>query len=140
MAGTHRRKQKRMGPKFLIDSNVIIDFVAGRLPEDGLDWLIETINEENQCFSPITQIEVLGYNGDPKDMARVERLLGGSTIWGIDSAVVAATIQLRKERKIKVPDAIIAATAMVHRLTLISRNTKDFKGIPGLEVINLHDR
>ena len=37
---------------------------------------------------------------------------------------------------IKLPDAIIAATALVYDLTLISRNVSDFKNIEGLKVLN----
>ncbi len=39
---------------------------------------------------------------------------------------------LRQEYKLKLPDAIILATAQLHRLELITRNTKDFAGIPGV--------
>ena len=50
--------------------------------------------------------------------------------------IVAKTIQLRQKQKIKLPDAVIAATALVDGLKLISRNTKDFKNIKGLEIVN----
>ena len=53
--------------------------------------------------------------------------------------IVKQTITLRKIVKIKLPDAIIAATAMVHNLVLISRNTKDFENIKGLELLNPHE-
>lgn len=43
---------------------------------------------------------------------------------------------MRQKQKIKLPDAIIAATALVNDFVIISRNTKDFKNIEGLEVIN----
>jgi hypothetical protein len=49
------------------------------------------------------------------------------------------TIEIRKTYKTKLPDAIIAATAMVYGFTMISRNLKDFKDITGLEVVNPHD-
>lgn len=52
--------------------------------------------------------------------------------------VVQQTIMLRKIVKIKLPDAIIAATAMVYNLVLISRNPKDFENIKGLKLINPH--
>jgi predicted nucleic acid-binding protein len=50
--------------------------------------------------------------------------------------IVAETIELRKIRKIKLPDAIIAATAIVDNLTLISGNTKDFESIQGVKLFN----
>jgi predicted nucleic acid-binding protein len=50
--------------------------------------------------------------------------------------VIAKTIELRKKYRIKLPDAIIAATAIVHELTLITRNTPDFKSINGLKLLS----
>lgn len=56
----------------------------------------------------------------------------------LTAAIVTQTIEIRKEYKIKLPDAIIAATALVNDLTLISRNKSDFKNIDGLAVIDPH--
>jgi len=52
--------------------------------------------------------------------------------------VVETCIIIRKKHKTKLPDAIIAATALVYDLTIISRNTSDFKNIDGLTVIDPH--
>jgi len=52
--------------------------------------------------------------------------------------VVETCINIRKKHKTKLPDAIIAATALVYDLTIISRNTSDFKNIDGLTVIDPH--
>lgn len=46
---------------------------------------------------------------------------------------------LRKQKKIKLPDAIIAATVLVHGFTIIARNTKDFQHIAGLNYVNPHE-
>ena len=46
------------------------------------------------------------------------------------------TILIRKSNKIKLPDAIIAATAIVYNLTLVTRNIDDFKNISGLKIFN----
>jgi len=54
----------------------------------------------------------------------------------IDNEVVLKTIEIRKSIKIALPDAIIAATALVYDFTLLSRNTKDFKNIPELKLQN----
>jgi len=45
---------------------------------------------------------------------------------------------LRQQHRIKIPDAVIAATALLHGLSLITRNLSDFKSIAGLAVINPH--
>ena len=44
----------------------------------------------------------------------------------------------QKKHKIKLPDAIIAATAIVYGLTLITRNTADFNDLKNLELLNPH--
>ena len=54
----------------------------------------------------------------------------------IDEEIVAQTIKLRQQYKTQLPDAIIAATALVNGLILITRNSKDFEQIADLEVIN----
>ncbi len=56
----------------------------------------------------------------------------------LDRDIIERTILLRKAQKIKLPDAIIAATALVHNLTLITRNTGDFSKITGLKIIDPH--
>ena len=48
------------------------------------------------------------------------------------------TIELRKDYKIKLPDALIAATALVYNFTLVSRNVSDFKRIVGLNCVDAH--
>jgi predicted nucleic acid-binding protein len=50
--------------------------------------------------------------------------------------VVEKTISLKRTLKIKLPDAVIAATAIVNNLTLISRNDEDFRKISGLKYLN----
>lgn len=58
----------------------------------------------------------------------------------LDEVVTEKTIRLRRQhKKLKLGDAIIAATALVHGLTIISRNTKDFQQIAGLDCVNPHD-
>ena len=54
----------------------------------------------------------------------------------ISPKVVAECVHLRRKKKIKLPDAIIAATAIANNLTLITRNTKDFETITGLSLLN----
>jgi predicted nucleic acid-binding protein len=50
--------------------------------------------------------------------------------------IAEQTIQIRKAHKIKLPDAVIGATALVKQLTIVTRNTSDFSSIVGLNCIN----
>lgn len=54
----------------------------------------------------------------------------------IDDDIIEQTIQIRKSHKIKIPDAIVAATAIINDLILLTRNTGDFKGIKNLRTEN----
>jgi predicted nucleic acid-binding protein len=56
----------------------------------------------------------------------------------VDSKTIDRAILVRKSKRIKVPDAIIAATALEKECSLITRNIEDFKGIAGLDVIDPH--
>ena len=58
-----------------------------------------------------------------------------ATILPIDEMVIEKTIIIRQNKKIGLGNAIIAATALTHNLTLLSRNKKDFSAIPGLNII-----
>lgn len=53
--------------------------------------------------------------------------------------IVEKTIEVRRKYKIKLPDAVIAATAIISNYTLVTSNIKDFKSISDLEVLNPGD-
>ncbi len=66
----------------------------------------------------------------------LHKFIDEAIVLELEKAIKLKTADIRKAHKIKLPDAIIAATAFVHNLTLITRNTKDFKGIDKLKIVN----
>jgi predicted nucleic acid-binding protein len=124
-----------MGKKFLINTNIIIDAQMKTIPEKGLFFLKNVINE-NFIISFITYIEVLGYKNIQQSTADFINL---ASVIEIDKSIIDNCVALRKQKNIKLPDAIIAATALVNNLTIISRNTKDFQNIKGLSYLNPHE-
>ena len=68
----------------------------------------------------------------------MQELMNSVTVLPLNEPVTQQTILLRQQRRIKLPDAIIAATALAHSLPLITRNTADFQAISGLLVSNPH--
>jgi hypothetical protein len=54
----------------------------------------------------------------------------------LERPIKLKTADIRKQYKLKLPDAIIAATDLIYDLTLITRNTKDFQNIPGIATVN----
>jgi predicted nucleic acid-binding protein len=124
-----------MGKRYLIDTNIIIDFSENRLPLNAKLFVAEIIDNEPN-ISIINKIELLGFSMVTPEIIE---FTDSTNIINLTEDVANQTINLRKKRKIKLPDAIIAATALVYHLTLISRNSKDFDGIDGLEFINPHE-
>lgn len=123
---------------YLLDTNAVINFLEASLPDAGMQMLTSIVDEE-PMVSVITQIEALGFSfTSAQEQTTVETFINSSTVLGLSSDIVNATIAIRKSRKIKLPDAIIAATAIIHDLTLITRNTSDFNNINGLKVIDPH--
>src|SRR5690606_23918427 len=127
-----------MGERYLLDSNTIIDYIGELIPEKAAIVLDRFFDEELHV-SVISRIEVLGYNGKSSDMRKLDGFLAMATILYVDQDIADKTIAIRKLHKIKLPDAIIAATALVFDFTLISRNLSDFKRISGLRVVNPYE-
>lgn len=119
---------------YLLDTNVVIDFCNSRLPQNAKD-LLEGIEPS---ISVITNIELFASSKiTEKEKSAIEDFVGISKVYNsIDNSIVARTILIRKLHKTKLPDAIIAATALVYNLTLISGNSADFKNIFELKVID----
>lgn len=128
-----------MGTQYLIDSNAVIEFLGGILPPSASNRLQDIVDLNTQHLSVINQIELLGFNGPTAEMQTLEAFISSCKVLPLSDTVVQKTIELRKTYKIKLPDAAIAATALVHSLKVITRNISDFNKIQGLEVINSHD-
>ena len=124
-----------MGAKFLIDTNVLIDAQSRKMPEKALHFLADIINVDF-TVSFVSYIEFLGYKAATIPM---EEFISLANVIEINKAIISATILLRKNHRIQLPDAIIAATAIVNDITLITRNTSDFKNITGLKMVNPWD-
>jgi predicted nucleic acid-binding protein len=121
----------------ILDSNININLnFAGYGPL--LDWLKNP--EVSLRVSAISAIEVLGY---PKlatqDKADLELLFDSLHILSITSTVIEHAIRLRQQRKRSLGDAIIAATALIHNLPVVTNNVDDFSTVDGLTVISLTD-
>jgi hypothetical protein len=148
-----------MGEQYLIDSNAVIDYLGGKLPAAGNSLMNDVIggsevfpqeDEIGNSFmddvidaipnvSVITKIEVLGFNVPPQDYQLLFEFFEDAIIFELIPEIVERAIELRKTHKIKLGDSIIAATALVYDLTLITRNTPDFKHLAGLRLVNPHE-
>ena len=125
-----------MGKRYLIDTNISIYLLDGNLPDAAIDFLSQIIDSE-YLISIISKMELLGFDfSSSTKNAITEAFVNEATLIHLTDEVVEKTIALRKTVKIKLPDAIIAATALTYNLTLVSRNDKDFDKIPNLNYVN----
>jgi len=120
---------------FLLDSNPIIYYLNQELPPEGKAFVDRLLLDGVAC-SVITRLEVLGTRMLPDQRARAESLLSLFREVPIDDSTIQQAIALRSVTRIKSIDALIAATALLHDLTLITRNSKDFVAIAGLSLID----
>jgi predicted nucleic acid-binding protein len=124
--------------QYLMDSNVLIDYTMNRIPQENVVFL-ERLIQEDFVLSVIIKIEVLGYKDTPEKMEMMEKLVARAELIPLDEAIIQGAIDLRRNYKLKLGDAIIAATALKRKLTLITHNMADFKKIDGLPILNPYD-
>ena len=120
----------------LLDSNIVIDYLAERFK--GQLIKLDAIIDAALDISIITKIETLGFNRDAEEEMKMLRFINAANVYYLSDDIVSKTIWLRKSKKIKTPDAIIATTALVYNLDLLSRNLSDFNNIAGLKVVDPH--
>lgn len=116
----------------LVDSNIIIY----HLNNLALATQFLHQNRGKMYISTITVAEILSFAPNVQILNMTQRFLQENFVWlDVSREIIFKTAEIRRQRKIKTPDALIAATALVHGLVLASRNDKDFKNM-GIAYIN----
>jgi len=123
-----------MGTGYLLDTNTVIDFSSKKLPQSADKQLASIIDGAPQ-ISIINKIELLCVATVPP---QIVMFIEAASIIYLDEAIAEKTIDLRRKYKIKLPDAVIAATAIINDLILVSHNTSDFRKINELKLIDSH--
>jgi predicted nucleic acid-binding protein len=125
-----------MEQRYLIDTNVIIDNFGDKLPEKAKTLLFSI----DLTVSAVTKIELLGWiNATQEQLQPLYDFIEIVNVIPINETVIEKTIAIRQTKKIALGDAIIAATALIYDLVLISSNISDFKNITDLKVIDPHN-
>jgi len=125
-----------MEKRYLIDTSAVIKYLNKTLPNDAILFIDKIVDEES-IISVISRIELLSWNPkDPDDLSIYVDFVRFSNVFDLTELIIVKTIKIRKEKKLKIPDAIIAATALVNNLTLIADNDKDFSRVDGLTCLN----
>lgn len=111
------------GNSLFLDTNIIIYFLQGD------DTLTELLERKSIFISVITRLELLGYDGlSVKDKQQLEKFIIQCSVVDLNPDVQAATINIRKRYKLKLPDSIILASAQYLNLPLITAD-KSLKAV-----------
>jgi len=113
------------------DSNILIDILRGHPP--GRAELVRAVERGRVWVSRMVWIEIMS-KGEGEGLRRAEILLSGFGIDEVDEEIAERSAALRRERpRLKLPDAVILATALTRGRVLVTRNTKDFpETMPGI--------
>jgi predicted nucleic acid-binding protein len=116
----------------LLDSNAIIYSIK---PES--DALRQLIAEHNPSVSAVSYVEVLGYHqltaSDKEDFIEFFKT---ARIISVSQPVLEQAVTLRQQRKMSLGDSLIAATALLNDLTLVTANISDFRWIDNIKLKN----
>jgi predicted nucleic acid-binding protein len=106
--------------RVLLDTNVLIDYLngVGAAKEEFARY-------EYRAISTITWMEVLA-GTTPEDEAAVRAWLGSFDVVALDASIASRAVEIRKQRRIRLSEAIVWASAQVNSMLLVSRNTRDF--------------
>ena len=122
---------------YLWDTNTAIYFLQQQFPINAEKYIDSILQTNIPVISAITEIELLCWKtASENDLKVLNNFIQDATVIELEQEIKSKTAEIRKANKIKLPDSIIAATAIVYNLTIITRNTADFKNIDGLITIN----
>jgi hypothetical protein len=114
----------------LFDTNILVDYLNG-----VAEAREELARYERRAISVITWAEVLVGARDEADEHAIRAYLSTFDVADVDREVAEEGVRLRRESRLRLPDALIWATARRHGVLFVTRNTKDFpKDDPGVRV------
>ena len=116
--------------KALFDTNILIDYL------NGIDASkVELGRHQERLISIVTWMEVLAGTRGAEDEDIVEMFLRDFRLVELTRRVAREAVEIRRSRRMRLPDALIWATARNESALLVTRNTKDFpKDDPGVRV------
>lgn len=110
--------------ELLVDTDVLVDHLRGtrRLSADG----------RGLALSVVSRCELFAGRDDPE---RLRRFLSPMIELSIDAVIAELAGKTRRDTGIATPDALIAATALQHRIPLMTRNRRHFDRVAELRIV-----
>ena len=113
--------------KALFDTNILVDYLNA-VPQARTELQLYS----EKAVSIVTWMEVM-VGTDPALEAATRSFLSGFEVVALDERIAERAVGLRRNHRIKLPDAVIWASAQMHAMLLVTRNVKDFPdGDPGV--------
>lgn len=126
-----------MGLKYIWDTNTVIYYLQNGLPQAGEELIDKILGIYQPVISVITEMELLCYrSASVGEITLLNTFISNSIVYPLDQSVKLKAIEIRRNFRLKLPDAIIAATAAVNNYTLISRNISDFSKVSELKLVD----
>lgn len=123
--------------KYLWDTNTVIYYLQNHFPHAQELLMDGIINNYKPAISVITEIELLCWRAaTDQDLIILKKFIADAIVFELDHSIKSEVIFIRKQFNIKLPDAVIAASALKNNYTLISHNYKDFKKIKELQLLD----
>jgi len=117
------------GNRLFVDTNILLYYLKGN------DEVVELISDKDLTISFITELEILSFPKLTTDVEnQIKEFLSNCTIIELKREIKDLTIELRKRYKLKLPDAVIAASAYFYNLPLITAD-KDFQKLKEMNII-----
>jgi predicted nucleic acid-binding protein len=117
------------GNKYLLDTNAVLYIL------NGDKALAELLNGEKLYVSIITEMELLSYrNITAKEKQQIKNFLADFIIVQIDDEIRDQTIEIKKSTHLKLPDSIIAATAIALDIPFVTSD-KQFRTVNDLDLL-----
>ena len=120
-----------------MDTNIVLYYLNNQLDGEAYKFVYSILLIECN-ISIVNRIEIRSWNAPTKEVEReIINFLDACTLFDLTLEVAEKAAELRRTyKKLAMPDTIIAATAIVNNMTLVSRNDKDFQQIKNLKYTN----
>jgi predicted nucleic acid-binding protein len=121
--------------RHLFDSNVLILYLGDALDAATITLLETSVENKTAAISVITRAETLAWSKHTAStLALATAFVDSFQNIQINTSIADEAARIRREQNVKLPDALIAATALTQQMTLVTANVKDFERIPFLDI------
>ena len=121
--------------KLLLDTNIIIYYFNGIITDDKIDEILK----ESFNISIITKNEFLSWQKLREDKVLEQKALdfiSHANVYELTDEIADKVIEIRQRYRVKTPDAIIGATALVYGFDIVTNNVADLKNLD-LEIVTV---